>query len=91
MPTILSVRPLEGYKMEINFVNGNSVILNMANKLRTIRFEPLKDKGLFDRAVTDGESIIWNNMIEISTTEVFQLAQGSDLRRSGKGKPDEST
>lgn len=74
MPTIRSIRPLEGYQMEINFVNSDTVILDMTNKLRSIRFEPLKDKSLFDSAVTDGESIIWNSMIEISTTEVFQLA-----------------
>lgn len=83
MLTILSIQPLEGYRMEINFVNGNSVILNMTNKIRTIRFEPLNDKSLFDSAVTDGESIIWNSMIEVSTTELFQLAQEFDFRQSG--------
>jgi len=88
MPTILSICPLEGHRIEINFVNGNSVILNMTSKLRTIRFEPLKDKRLFESAITDGESIMWNSMIEISTTEIFQLVQGAELKRNVKEKLD---
>jgi|GEM_PF-1152576 len=91
MPTILSIRPLDGYMMEINFLNGNTVILNLQNKLRTIRFAPLKDKNLFDSAVTDGESVIWNSLLEISTTEILQLVQDDGVRRGRKEKTADGT
>ena len=84
MATILSIRPLDGYRMEINFLNGSTVILNLQNKLHTIRFAPLKDISLFNSAVTDGESIIWNSLLEISTTEILQLVQDDGFRRSRK-------
>jgi hypothetical protein len=75
VPRILSIRPLEKYRLEVSFSNGNTVILDFKSKLSTIRFQPLKDPSLFQRAVTDGESIRWSELIEISTTEVFLLAQ----------------
>ncbi|NTV89571.1 MAG: DUF2442 domain-containing protein [Clostridiales bacterium] len=75
MPGILSVTPLEGYCMQVDFNNGDSLILDLSNKLATIRFEPLSDKRLFKAAITDGKSIVWNDMIEISTTELFNMAK----------------
>jgi hypothetical protein len=35
----------------------------------------LSDVELFRRATTDGSYIRWNNKVEISVNEVFQLAQ----------------
>lgn len=75
MPSIIGICPMENYLMEVKFSNGNTVILNLANKLNTIRFRQLQDKKLFESATTDGNSIRWNELIEISTTEVFDIVQ----------------
>ena len=75
MPDIISIRPMDGYFMEVKFSNGSTVILNLEKKLRTVRFSPLRDKGLFQSAATDGNSIRWNELIEISATEVFDIAK----------------
>lgn len=75
MPSILSVHPLLGYKVEINFSNGNTVILNLTSKLRTIRFSPLSSKQVFDDVLTNGQSIYWGQSLELSTTEIFRLMQ----------------
>ena len=55
--------------------NGSSVTLNLESRLETVRFGMLADKELFRRAVTDGSYIRWDNKVEISVNELFQLAQ----------------
>jgi hypothetical protein len=72
---IKKVIPKEGYCLEVQLDNGNSVILNMESRLGTVRFGILSDKALFYRATTDGNYIRWDNKLEISINEVFQLAQ----------------
>lgn len=74
MPDILSIQPMEDYRMKISLSNGSTIVLNLKTKLRTVRFSPLRDKTLFDGATTDGRSIRWNELIEISTTEIFDIA-----------------
>ncbi len=72
---IKKVIPKEGYCLEVQLDNGSSVILNMEKRLGTVRFGVLSDMELFSRATTDGSYIRWDNMLEISINEVFQLAQ----------------
>lgn len=75
MLQIKSVVPREDYRLEVVLENGSSIILNLADRLNTVRFGLLEDKGFFRRATTDGSFIRWDNKIEISASEVFQLAQ----------------
>lgn len=75
MTQIKSVVPREDYRLEVLLENGSSIILNLADKLNTIRFGLLEDKAFFRQVTTDGTLVKWDNKIEISTSEVFQLAQ----------------
>ncbi|MBR0599927.1 DUF2442 domain-containing protein [Sinanaerobacter chloroacetimidivorans] len=75
MPTITSVQPMRNFMIKVGFDNGTIVTLNMEHKLNTIRFQQLRDRALFCSAVTDGYSIKWNEFIEISITEIFEIAQ----------------
>ncbi|MEN6325193.1 MAG: hypothetical protein ABFD18_03145 [Syntrophomonas sp.] len=75
MSEIKTVIPGEDYRLEVLFTNGSSVMLDMADRLNTVRFGLLEDKAFFRRATTDGNIISWDNKIEISASEVFQLAQ----------------
>lgn len=75
MTQIESVVPKENYILDIQLSNGNRVILNMENRLSTIRFGLLKNKEFFDKVTTDGNFIRWENKVEISVNEVFQLVQ----------------
>ena len=79
MIQIKNVIPKEGYLLEVQLENGSSVILNFSSRLHTVRFGMLTDKAFFQRAVTDGDCIRWDNKIEISASEVFQLAQKEKL------------
>lgn len=75
MTQIKSVTPNDDYRLEVQLENGSSIILNMADRLNTVRFGLLEEKDFFQRATTDGTLIKWDNKIEISANEVFQLAQ----------------
>lgn len=72
---IKSVTAKEDYILEVILENGSSINLNMKNRLKTVRFGMLADKEFFNRATTDGICIRWDNKIEISLSEVFQMAQ----------------
>ena len=75
MSKITGLAPLEDYRLEVKLDNGSSVTLNLESRLETLRFGMLADKELFKRAVTDGSYIRWDNKVEISVNELFQLAQ----------------
>jgi hypothetical protein len=74
MSHITNVIPLDNYCLEVVMGNGSKVILDMKNKLETVRFGILSDIALFQRATSDGTYIRWDNAVEISVNELFQLA-----------------
>jgi len=75
MSRIKSVVPKEDYRLEVQLDNGSSITLNLESRLHTVRFGMLSDKRFFKTATTDGICIRWDNKLEISVNEVFQLAQ----------------
>lgn len=75
MTQIKRVIPKDDYLLEVQLENGSSIILNFFDRLQNVRFSLLADKDFFRRAVTDGDFVRWDNKIEISAREVFQLAQ----------------
>ena len=72
---IIKVIPKEDYHLEVQLDNGSTVILSLKSRLGTLRFGMISDIDLFQRATTDGSFIRWDNKVEISVREVFQLAQ----------------
>jgi len=72
---IKSIAAKDDYILEVVLENGSSINLNMKSRLKTLRFGMLADKEFFKRATTDGTCISWDNKIEISLSEVFQMAQ----------------
>lgn len=81
MIQIKSVIPMDGYRLEAQLDNGSSIILDFSDSLHNIRFGLLNDKAFFQRAVTDGDFIRWGNKIEISVSEVFQMAQKENIKK----------
>lgn len=75
MSKINSVAPLDNYCIEVKLDNGSSLILDLKSRLKTIRFGILENKELFSRVTTNGNCISWDDKIEISISELFQLAQ----------------
>ena len=75
MTRIKSVTPRDGCRLEVLLANGSSVILDLSSRLNTVRFGLLEDEAFFRSASTDGDFVRWGSQIEISASEVFQLAQ----------------
>jgi hypothetical protein len=51
------------------------VILDLIDRLDTVRSAAIADNDLFRRVTTDGKYIRWENKVEISAGEGFQLAK----------------
>jgi hypothetical protein len=75
MLRITDVNPLEGYQLKVCFNNGSALILNLENKINTLRFRQLRDQELFKKVSTDDYCIYWNEFIQISINEAFEIAQ----------------
>lgn len=75
MVRIKAVIPKENYLLEVLLNNGSSIRLNMKSRLKTVRFRMLADKEFFQKVTTDGRFVSWGDEVEISVSEVFQLAQ----------------
>jgi len=72
---IKAVIPKEDYLVEVQLDNGNGIMLNMKSRLGAVRFGILADRELFKKVTTEGNQILWEDQVEISASEVFQLAQ----------------
>ncbi len=75
MVKIVRVIPKEDYCVEVALDNGSKVVLDLKSRLKTARFGMLADEEFFRRVTTDGICVSWEGKIEISISEVFQLAQ----------------
>ena len=75
MSRILSVTPKDDYCLEVVLDDGTSVTMDFKSRLHTVRFSILSDKEYFNTVTTDGTFVRWNYKIEISASEVLQLAQ----------------
>jgi len=75
MSRIVSVTPKDDYCIEVVLDNGNSVMIDFTSRLHTVRFSLLSDKDYFNTVTTDGAFVRWNYKIEISVSEIFELAQ----------------
>lgn len=75
MSRIVRVTPKDDYCLEVVLDNGNSVTIDFTSRLHTVRFSILSDKDYFNTVTTDGAFVRWNYKIEISVSEVFELAQ----------------
>ncbi len=65
----------DDFCLEVMLQNGSSITLNFRNRLETLRFGMLADAEFFKKAWTDGKCIKWDNIIEISVNELFELAK----------------
>ncbi len=75
MSHIQSITVKEDYKLEALLDNGSSITLNLKSRLGTVRFGLLAEPNVFATATTDGSFIRWGNKVEVSVSELFQLAQ----------------
>ena len=74
MRPIVKIETQDKYNILIELASGHKIILDLKEKLHTIRFHELSNPDIFRRAVTDGYSIIWKNgKIMVSFGEILDI------------------
>ena len=71
---ILAVRPLDGFILQVDFVSGSRLLLDMKPYLDKIRFRSLADPQVWSSAVTNGIFVRFGN-VELSHDEILSMAE----------------
>ena len=71
---ISAVKPLDDHVLQVDFVSGSRLLLDMKPYLDKLRFRPLADMQLWNSAVTNGIFIRFGS-VEISHDELFCMAE----------------
>lgn len=73
---LVAVHPLGGYCLQLVFRNGSSAMVNMENRINTIRFSRLKSPELFKTVKAEGDKLVWSDgteTISIYTNEILDI------------------
>lgn len=71
---ILEVKALDEYVLQVDFISGSRLMLDMKPYLDKIRFRPLADPQVWNSAVTNGIFVRFGN-VELSHDELLSMAE----------------
>ena len=71
---ILAVKAMDGYVLQVDFVSGSRLLLDMKPYLDKIRFRSLADLQVWNSAVTNGIFVRFGN-VELSHDELLTMAE----------------
>ena len=71
---IAAVAPLPEHMLQVDFVSGSRLLLDMKPYLDKIRFQPLSDPQVWNSAVTNGIFVRFGN-VEMSHDEILYMAE----------------
>ena len=71
---IAAVAPLPEHMLQVDFVSGSRLLLDMKPYLDKIRFQPLSDPQVWNSAVTNGLFVRFGN-VEMSHDEILSMAE----------------
>ena len=71
---ILAVKAMDDYILQVDFVSGSRLLLDMKPYLDKIRFRPLADPQVWNSAVTNGIFVRFGN-IELSHDEILSMVE----------------
>lgn len=73
---ISAVKPLEGHILQVDFVSGSRMLLDLKPFLAQLRFPPADQTGgLAERRDTNGRVRPHRARVELSHDEIFELAE----------------
>lgn len=87
---IQSVKPLTDHVLQVDFISGSRLLLDMKPYLDKFRFRSLSDPQVWNSAVTNGIFVRFGD-VEMSHNELFSMAEQEhhslqNLPRAVKGK-----
>ena len=71
---ISSVKPLPDYILQVDFVSGSRLLLDMKPHLDKLRFRSISDPEVWGSAVTNGIFVRFGN-VELSHDEILSMAE----------------
>ena len=71
---ITAVKAMDGYVLQVDFVSGSRLLLDMNPYLDKIRFRSLADPKVWNSAVTNGIFVRFGN-VELSHDELLSMAE----------------
>lgn len=76
MAKIRDVEPKYANGILVELDTGRVFLINMTDKIQTMRFNDLKDEFLFMGATTDGDSVLWDDgRISLSLSEIYDMTR----------------
>lgn len=78
LPRVVSVLPLDGYRLDVAFDNGTTGVVSLADRLFGPVFEPLRDENVFRQVhVDEFGAIAWPNGADLAPDALHeQLRKG---------------
>jgi hypothetical protein len=70
--SVESVKPLDGYKLLIKFVNGEERIFDVSPYLNMGRFSELRSLSLFNSIAVKFDTIEWANHLDIDPEILYE-------------------
>lgn len=71
---ITAVIPMEDYILQVIFVSGSTVLLDMKPHLNSTRFYPLKTPGVWNSATTNGLFVRFGD-VELAHDEILAMLE----------------
>lgn len=72
MERVVSVKALEGYRLEVVFSDGLRGTVSLKDRLFGPIFDPLKDPAFFQKAAVDGFGVIcWPNGADLAPDALY--------------------
>ncbi|KMW10439.1 hypothetical protein [Enterocloster citroniae] len=75
---ILAVKPLQPYILQIDFISGSRLFLDLGPYVDKIRFLPLTDPKVWNSVVTNGIFVRFGN-VELSHDEILSMVEREHL------------
>jgi hypothetical protein len=76
--SVIKVKPLKNYNIELTFENNEVKIFNMESYLDTGMFQKLKDKNLFNQVRVSFDSIEWPGGIDLDPEIVYEKSSAKN-------------
>ncbi len=71
---ITDVTPMENYILQVKFVSGSHVLLDMKPQLDSVRFRPLNDPKIWMSATTNGMFVRFGD-VELAHDEILTMLE----------------
>ena len=78
---IAAVQPLSDHVLQVDFVSGSRLLLDLKPYLDKIRFRSLLDPQVWSSAVTNGIFVRFGN-VELSHDEILSMAEQENQPRN---------